>query len=536
MKTPTCLLVAAFLLSAIPLPAARVTAVSNLGQLFATTHTVGKSGASDFHQAASFTTGSAAEELSGITIAGRGFGNVTGLTVGVYLGVGNTGPTGLVATLVGPSAPPPSVSDLKYAPNAPVVLEANTTYWLVVSAPTTAPASGFSWSATDTTAEDLIPISGWSIGNSRWVTLTGGATWIFTPTGVLPQFAVEVNSIAPTITAQPGSQTAAVGSTVTLSVTTAGTAGPSFQWRKDGVAIPGATRSSLELSAVTKGTAGAYSVAISNSAGSVTSSVANLIVVPASALTNLSVRTAMVPGQVLILGGVVTGGTKTVLLRAAGPALASFNLAGMPDPRLELFGSGTVPIATNDDWLATLAPVFSSLAAFPFPVGSKDAALAHSLDGPFTVQASGTSGGIVLVEAYDAAGGTAVRLVNFSVRCVTRPGAGTLIAGITLSGTGTKQVLVRAVGPTLTQLFQTPALADPTLQVLDARGVEVGSNDNWSATLAPVFAQVGAFPLVANSRDAALLVNLTAGVSYTVQVGSAIGGEGEALVEVYEVF
>jgi hypothetical protein len=50
------------------------------------------------------------------------------------------------------------------------------------------------------------------------------------------------------------------------------------------------------------------------------------------------------------------------------------------------------------------------------------------------------------------------------------------------------------------------------------------------------FNQVGAFPLVSGSRDAALLVSLPSGAAYTVQVSGNAGTPGEALVEIYEVF
>jgi hypothetical protein len=54
--------------------------------------------------------------------------------------------------------------------------------------------------------------------------------------------------------------------------------------------------------------------------------------------------------------------------------------------------------------------------------------------------------------------------------------------------------------------------------------------------LSSSFTQVGAFPLAVGSKDAAVLVSLPAGSSYTVQVSGVNNGTGEALVEVYEVF
>ena len=74
----------------------------------------------------------------------------------------------------------------------------------------------------------------------------------------------------------------------------------------------------------------------------------------------------------------------------------------------------------------------------------------------------------------------------------------------------------------------------PQLEVTDTAG-RLASNDNWDATLAPVFGQVGAFPLPVGSKDSAVVVTLAAGRSYTVQVSGAGATVGEALVEVYEV-
>ena len=109
-----------------------------------------------------------------------------------------------------------------------------------------------------------------------------------------------------------------------------------------------------------------------------------------------------------------------------------------------------------------------------------------------------------------------------------------LIAGFTVSGTGNKPLLIRAVGPTLAAFGVGGTLADPKLEIYNAQGVKVTENDTWSAGLSTTFASVGAFPLTAGSRDAALLTSLPPG-SYTAQIRGADGGTGEALVEIYEL-
>jgi hypothetical protein len=86
-------------------------------------------------------------------------------------------------------------------------------------------------------------------------------------------------------------------------------------------------------------------------------------------------------------------------------------------------------------------------------------------------------------------------------------------------------------------------LADPKLELFSGSN-KIAENDNWgtpvsaasadAATLAAAFANNGAFPLAAGSRDAALLINLAAG-GYTLQVSGVGNTTGAALVEVYDL-
>jgi hypothetical protein len=140
----------------------------------------------------------------------------------------------------------------------------------------------------------------------------------------------------------------------------------------------------------------------------------------------------------------------------------------------------------------------------------------------------------VLVEAYDTGSGNTPRMVNVSARNQVGTGDDILIAGFNIAGTGTKQLLIRAVGPKLGTFGVSGFLVDPKLEVYSASGNKLTENDNWTPTLSSTFSAVGAFALDSNSRDAALLMTLTPG-SYTVQVRGADGGTGEALIEIYEV-
>jgi hypothetical protein len=206
-----------------------------------------------------------------------------------------------------------------------------------------------------------------------------------------------------------------------------------------------------------------------------------------------------------------------------------------------------VTVATNDNWsstpaLAALANTTASLGAFALGSNSADAALLVDLPpGQYTAQAAGTSGttGIALVELYDADPGTpTARLGNIATRGYVGTGADIIAAGFVIAGTGSRSVLVRAVGPTLAGFGVTGALADPQLAIY--RGTEaILANDDWStgstaAATAATAAQLGAFALPAGSKDAAFVVSLPAG-AYTVQVRGAGTSAGVALVELYEV-
>jgi hypothetical protein len=236
----------------------------------------------------------------------------------------------------------------------------------------------------------------------------------------------------------------------------------------------------------------------------------------------------------VIIGVSIAGGSRDVLVRAVGPSLSAFGVSNpMFDPRVELFRGQTLMLA-NDDWAASLAPAFASSGAFALSSGSKDAAFRTGLDGAYSIQAQGTAAGVVLVEAYDLGEGNVPRLVNISARNRVGTGDDILIAGFTISGTGTKPLLIRGVGPGLAQFGVAGVLVDPRLDVFDSNGVRVAENDNWAVSLGSSFATVSAFNLPAGSRDAALIATLPPG-SYTAQVRGADGGSGDAIIEVYEL-
>ncbi len=263
----------------------------------------------------------------------------------------------------------------------------------------------------------------------------------------------------------------------------------------------------------------------------------------AARLVNLSVRTtAGRDADALVVGFNLAGtGTKPVLIRAVGPTLGVFGVAGaLADPLLRLDAAGGATVLQNDNWggAAAVAAAAGRVGAFALDASSRDAAVLPSLAaGSYTVQVTpataATAPGGALVEVYDAEPTTGSRLANVSARAQVGTGGDILVVGFAVGGTGTRNVLIRAVGPTLAAFGVGGTLADPKLEVI-RDGAPVATSDNWNAALSPAFATVGAFALTAGSRDAALALALAPG-TYTAQVSGVGATTGVALVEVYEL-
>ncbi len=369
---------------------------------------------------------------------------------------------------------------------------------------------------------------------------------------------------APSITSQPVSQTISSGSTVVFSVAATGVPTPTYQWRKDGVNISGATSATLVLSGTTGTTvalAGSYSCWVTNSLGTAPSSNAALTVTTTSnpgRLINLAILTPLVSGETMtmgtVLGGSGTSGAKPLLARAAGPSLAQFGItAFLPNPAMTLNSTSVSPavvVATNTKWggSSALSNAFASVGAFAYTSAtSNDSALFQSSlqPGNYTVQVSDASSGTgtVIAELYDATPSSAFtattpRLINVSVLKQINAGD-TLTAGFVIGGSTSRTVLIRAIGPGLTPLGVGGVMPDPTMTLNNisvSPSVVVATNNDWAGSTAIIQAanRVGAFAVSDGaSKDAMLLITLAPG-SYTAQV-SAVGNGGIAIVEIYEV-
>jgi hypothetical protein len=256
-----------------------------------------------------------------------------------------------------------------------------------------------------------------------------------------------------------------------------------------------------------------------------------------SGVVNISTRLQTGTSENVLIGGfIITGNTpKVVIIRALGPS------TGLPDalqdPTLELH-DGTNPdqVVFNDNWRDTQQDLIIG-TTIP-PADDRESAIVVALDpGAYTAIVAGKNGatGIGLVEVYDL--GTAsldtsgiAKLANIATRGTVLTGDNVMIGGFIIQG-GATRVIVRAIGPSLTQFGIPNALTDPTLELRDSNGV-LFSNDNWRSTQEQEIIDTTLPPT--DDRESAIVATLNPG-AYTAIVRGQGGITGVALVEVYSL-
>ena len=230
------------------------------------------------------------------------------------------------------------------------------------------------------------------------------------------------------------------------------------------------------------------------------------------------------------------------MLRAIGPSLNQFGVAGpLADPVLELHDQTGV-IGTNDNWQTTqLGGVITAdqqaeiLASTISPDDPAEAAIIANLNpGPYTaiVRGANNGTGTGLAEVYDLSPTAPAVIANLSTRGYVRTEDDVLIGGFIVGGSESLTVVVRALGPSLTQAGVADALSDPVLDLRDADGLPLASNDNWADTQQEAIEESGLAP--GDSREAAIEQTLIPG-SYTAIVSGKDGGIGVGLVEIYRI-
>lgn len=214
------------------------------------------------------------------------------------------------------------------------------------------------------------------------------------------------------------------------------------------------------------------------------------------------------------------------------------------DPMITLY-SGSVPIASNDNWERQLSAEFAQAGAFPFLSDSTESAMIVTLvAGAYTAVITCPPGreGVSLFEIFDLDQGPG-KLVNVSILGFAGLGEESLAPGVVLRGVGRRFVMFRAVGPSLgLPPFGLPnVLSDPIMRVEDSiAGVRVYDDNDFDPS---VFDRVGAFRLPVRSKDAVFgghyqwgsLPGILPMVTISADIRGAGGTTGMCLVEVYVV-
>ena len=258
-----------------------------------------------------------------------------------------------------------------------------------------------------------------------------------------------------------------------------------------------------------------------------------------SHLANISTRLNVGVNDDVLIGGFIVRGPepKRLILRAIGPSLTGAGVSGaMADPMLELHDSTGATIVTNDNWQAS-AQASEISASGLAPNNSLESAILATLQpGNYTAIVRGVNNttGIALVEGYEL-DSTATRLVNVSTRGQVGVGDEVLIGGFIVTGSDSKTVIVRALGPSLGTGANPLAgvLANPVLELHDGSGALLSSNDDWVNS--PQYSTIVASGLApSNSLESAILTTLSPG-NYTAIVRGVNNTIGIGLVEVYDL-
>jgi hypothetical protein len=264
---------------------------------------------------------------------------------------------------------------------------------------------------------------------------------------------VSAAAVAPLIAAQPVSQTVTAGQTASFSVTATGTAPLTYQWKKNGTAISGATSASYTTPATsTSDSGGQFTVAASNTVGTVTSNTATLTV--NAATSALQITTVQLPDGLV-----------------GGPYSSALNAIGGATPYSWSLSSGTLPNGLAVNSAGSISGTPTVAGSFPFTMQVKDAA-GQSASGNFTINVVTAAAPTVSISS-PASGATVSGTVA--------------VSGLASDGVGISSVQVAVDGGSYSNASGT---------------------NNWSFTLNSASLANGAHSLIAK-------VNNTAGKSAT---------------------
>jgi N-acetylneuraminic acid mutarotase len=273
-----------------------------------------------------------------------------------------------------------------------------------------------------------------------------------------------------------------------------------------------------------------------------------------SQIGNISTRAFVQTGDNVVIGGFMVQGpqSKRVIIRAIGPELTQYGVPNpLGNPTLELHDGRGALIGSNDNWRTTIIGGIimgdqrSDIRNSGYAPGDgrEPAIIAELPAGNYTAIVRGVNNmtGVALVEVYDLSTNSNSILANISTRAFVQTNDDVMIGGFIVQGGVSKKVIVRAIGPELTQHGVPNALADPTLELHDGAGNLIASNDNWVTTRIGGIITANQFPDILDSdyaptdlNESVIIAELPPG-NYTAIVRGVHNTTGVALVEVYDL-
>jgi hypothetical protein len=196
----------------------------------------------------------------------------------------------------------------------------------------------------------------------------------------------------------------------------------------------------------------------------------------------------------------------------------------------DIVGFNQTPPGDFGDWLSEACPQRHPLVQNAFVCRDQFS----------DISATSPEGINLDVIGYDLSG-TTPYLANLSTRAFVQTGDNLMIGGFIVQGTQPKSVILRAIGPELSQYGIPNAMADPTLELHNATGAVIAKNDNWQTTIIGGIITSDQVQNIRNSdhapgaaSESAIIATLPPG-NYTALVRGVNNTTGVALVEAYDL-
>jgi phospholipase/lecithinase/hemolysin len=257
---------------------------------------------------------------------------------------------------------------------------------------------------------------------------------------------------------------------------------------------------------------------------------------PASKALNIATRVFVDTGERVPIAGFIVAGDapKRVLLRGIGPSLAANGVPSpLADPTLTLFNNKGGTILMNNNWRDTQEPEIAATGIAP-QNDLESAIIATLPPGHYTTALTGVgeTTGNGLIEVYDLEPDNS-SLANLSTRGFVGTGDNVMIGSLIVGSGDSPIIVLRAIGPSLASSGIANPLLDPTIELHDGNGAQLGFNDDWRSTqLQAVLATLLA---PTDDREAAIVAPFLTPGNYTAVVRGKADTTGVALVEAYRI-